>query len=110
MEESPKKSSDSNGVVERGVQEIENEVRSLYLNLQDRIGSKIDARERIVAFVPEYAAYLLNKLHVGEDGKVAYERARGKKPKVCGLWLSSASCFHSECLYFCNYVVDDMGQ
>ena len=45
----------------------------------------MDARERVVAFMPEYAAYLLNRLQQGEDGKVAYERVRGKKPTVLGL-------------------------
>ena len=44
-----------------------------------------EARERIIAFIPEYAAYLVNRLHVRDDDKVAYERARGKKPSVFGL-------------------------
>ena len=35
--------------------------------------------------MPEYAAYLLNRLNVGEDGKVAYERVKGKKPTVLGV-------------------------
>ena len=72
-------------MIERGVQEIENEVRALYLNLQDRIGSKIDARERIVAFIPEYAVYLMNRMMVGPDGKTSYERIKGKKPTILGV-------------------------
>ena len=32
--------------------------------------------------MPEYAAYLMNRLKVGEDGKVPYQRFRGKKPSV----------------------------
>ena len=47
--EAPVKSSGSNGVVERGVQEIEGEIRALFLGLQERLGRKRDARERIVA-------------------------------------------------------------
>ena len=79
MEESPVKSSGSNGIVERAAQGIEGQVRSLYLALQDRLKVKIDARERIVAFIPEYAAYLMNRLEVGKDGKTAYERRRGRR-------------------------------
>ena len=85
VEESPVKSSASNGVVERGVKEIEGQIRVLYLGLQERLGRRLDCRERILAFMPEYAAYLLNRLMVGHDGKVAYERNKGKKPTVLGL-------------------------
>ena len=52
-EESPVKSSGSNGVVERGVQGLEGHIRALYLALQDRLGCPVDARERIIAFIPE---------------------------------------------------------
>ena len=38
-----------------------------------------------MAFLPEYAACLMNRLKKGEDGKVAYERSRGKKPTVLGI-------------------------
>ena len=85
VEESPVKSSGSNGVVERAVQEIEGQIRALFIGLQDRLGFSIDARERVVAFIPEYAAYLLNRLQRGRDGKVPYERLKGKKPTVLGV-------------------------
>ena len=84
-EESPVKSSGSNGIVERGVGEVEGQIRALFLGFQDRIGRKLDARERIVAFIPEYAAYLMNRLMQGKDGKVAYERIKGKKPTILGI-------------------------
>eukprot|EP00973_Karenia_brevis_P019104 2619214-Karenia_brevis.AAC.1 len=35
--------------------------------------------------MPAYAAYLYNRLHRGDDGKVPYERVKGKKPTVVGL-------------------------
>ena len=35
--------------------------------------------------MPEYAAYLLNRLHKGHDGMVAYERVKGKIPSVLGV-------------------------
>ena len=60
-------------------------MRSIYLGLQDRLGRKVSTRERIVAFIPDYAAYLVNRLKKGEDGRVAYERCKGKKPSVMGV-------------------------
>eukprot|EP00973_Karenia_brevis_P035664 4920734-Karenia_brevis.AAC.1 len=67
-------------MVERAVQEIEGRIRSLLLSLEERLNRDIDARERIVAFIPQYAAYLYNRLHRGDDGKVSYERVKGKRP------------------------------
>ena len=60
VEEAPKKSWGSNGVVERAVQEVEGIVRTLFLGLEERLG-KLNAKERIVMYIPEYAAYLLNR-------------------------------------------------
>ena len=52
VEESPTKSSGSNGIVEREVQEIEGKIRSLFLALSMRLKVDIGVRERIVAFIP----------------------------------------------------------
>eukprot|EP00973_Karenia_brevis_P070199 9756400-Karenia_brevis.AAC.1 len=60
-------------------------ITSILLSLEERLGRDIDAKERIVAFIPAYAAYLYNGLHRGEDGKVLYERVKGKKPSVVGI-------------------------
>jgi len=78
-------SSGSNGVVERGVQEMEGEIRKIYLGLENRLGFKVNAKERIIALIPEYAAYLMNRLKEGSDGKVAYQRIKGKKPSVLAI-------------------------
>ena len=67
------------------VQEMEGQIRSLWLGLQSRLGKSLNAKERIVAFIPEYVAYLFNRLHQGTDGKVAYERVKGKRPTVLGI-------------------------
>ena len=79
VEESPVASKGSNGLAEKAVQEIEGQVRALKLALEGRIGQKIDAESRVVAFMAEYAAYLVNRLSVGKDGKTPYERNKGKK-------------------------------
>eukprot|EP00973_Karenia_brevis_P039451 5447137-Karenia_brevis.AAC.1 len=80
VEEAPKNVKRSHGVVERAVQEIAGRIKSILLSLEERLGRDIDAKEGIVAFIPAYAAYLYNRLHRGDDGKVLYERAKGKQP------------------------------
>ncbi len=85
LEESPVKSSGSNGIVERGIQGIEGHIRAIFLALSERLNGKLDSRDRIVMFIPEYAAYLLNRLEIGHDGKTAYESSKGKKPTVIGI-------------------------
>eukprot|EP00973_Karenia_brevis_P080677 11193002-Karenia_brevis.AAC.1 len=70
VEEVPKGSNGSkgsNGVVGRAVQEIEGRTRSLLLSLEERSDREIDATERIVALIPQYAAYQNNSLHRGDD-------------------------------------------
>jgi hypothetical protein len=69
VEESPKQSSGSNGIVERCVQGTEVHLRVILLEFESRVGEEVDAKEPIVTFMPEYAAYLLNRLEVGKDGK-----------------------------------------
>jgi hypothetical protein len=78
-------SSGSNGVVERAVQTIEGQVRVLKLSLEERLGREVPASHCIVMFLAEYAAYLVNRLEVGKDGKTPWERSRGKSASVMGV-------------------------
>ena len=85
VEESPVQSSGSNGRAERAVQTLEGQIRILLLSLERRLGQRVDAKEPIVSYMPEYAAYLLNRMEVGKDGKTPYERCKGKKANVLGV-------------------------
>ena len=42
-------------------------------------------KERVIAFIPDYVAYLITGLEKGEDGRVSYERIKGKKPTIMGV-------------------------
>ena len=57
---------------------------AVFLWFQERLGRMVDAGERIVALIPEYATHLMSRLRKGADGKVAYERRSGKNPSVLG--------------------------
>ena len=46
---------------------------------------RFDPKMPIVTFLPEYCAYLMNRLEVGKDATTAYERVKGKKATVLGI-------------------------
>ena len=82
VENSPVGSSGSNGVVERAVQGVEGQIRTLKLACEERLRIRLRPDDRLVLFLAEYSAHLLNRLEVGKDGKTAYERSRGKRATV----------------------------
>ena len=67
VEQSPEGCSASDGVVEAAVQEMDGIIRALLIAVEEYLGVEVDARERLIAFIPEYAAYLINRLRKGED-------------------------------------------
>ena len=85
VEESPKRSSGSNGVVERAVQTCEGFIRSMKSQLGERYMVRIAAEHPVVAWMRSHAAHLLNCCEIGGDGKTAYERMKGKTATVLGV-------------------------
>ena len=78
-EASPVGSSSSNGIVGRGIQSLEEQVRVLVSALEQRWQAAIPDRHAIWPWLLEYAGYLLNRCNVGADGKTACERTKGKE-------------------------------
>ena len=79
LEQSPMGDSSGNGFIERGVQSVEEMTRVLKLDLERRIGQRIEVTHCVFAWLVEHAVDLLNKFHVAADGKTAFERLKGKK-------------------------------
>jgi len=71
--------SQSNGVAERAVQSVECQARTVLIALQKRLEVKVPVTHKIVTWLVEHAADLLNKFAVGRDGRTAFERLKGKK-------------------------------
>ena len=67
VEESPKHSSASNGVVERAIQACEGQIRSQKSQVDERYMVRLVTDHPLVAWLCEHAAYLLNRLEVGRD-------------------------------------------
>ena len=84
-EQSPVKSSGSNGHVERAIQAVEGQIRVIKDALEAKIKVKVPANHDVVAWLVEFAGVLLNRYGVAADGKTAYERLKGKKSKLLGI-------------------------
>ena len=75
-EASPVGSSGSNGVIERAIQGIKGQRRTLKLVVESRIGVGILSDHDVVPWMIEYAATVINKGLVSEDGKTSYDRLK----------------------------------
>ena len=84
-EASPVGSSGSNGVIERAVQAIESQARTIKLALESRIGMEIPSDHDVIPWIVVYVATMINKGQVGADGKTAYERLKGNPAHLSGL-------------------------
>ena len=84
LEHSPVRASGSNGVVERGIKEIEGQVRAMKSALDEPAGCDVRSTSNVLPWMVEYAAVLLNRYMVGHDGKTAHERSRGKASRMLG--------------------------
>jgi hypothetical protein len=85
VETSPAYSSASNGVVERGIQSVQGQLRVLRSALEEKLEVKIDSGHSIWPWLVEHAAFLLNRGEVGHDGRTSFERCKGKHGRMPGM-------------------------
>ena len=64
---------------------MEGQVRTLELAFESHLGEKVQSDHNFVPWLVEYAAVLLNRVQVGQWGKTAYERLKGKPASLPGL-------------------------
>lgn len=94
MEYVPVGASQSNGAVERAVQEVKAHVRTIRLVLQARYGRKIEEHDHIIPWLVKDAAEQINRfIMVGPDGRTRSERPRGRR------WLRVMAEI-GECLHY----------
>ena len=79
IEESPVGEHKSNGEVENTAQVIQGQLRTLRLGLQSRYKIRLRADHPIMPWVIKHSAFLINVCRVGEDGRTAWERKKGKR-------------------------------
>ena len=81
LEHSPKYDSQANGLVERAVQSLEGQVRTMILALEAKLDNKLAAHDEILPWLAIYAAVRIKRFHVGPDNKTNVERLRGGTSK-----------------------------
>jgi hypothetical protein len=79
LENSPVGESQSNGVAERAVQAAGEHIRVVKLALENKVGIRFPAVRPIMSWIAKRAADMINKFHVGPDGKTSYEIIEGNK-------------------------------
>ena len=79
LENSPVGDSRSNGAAERAVQAVAEQVRVIRRGLEVRLGLKLSCKHPVTCWLVEHCADLISKYQVGDDGKTAYERWKGKR-------------------------------
>ena len=77
--------SKSNGVIERGIQAVQGQLRTMRSAVEEKLAVVLSVEDAIWTWMVEYAGWLLNRGEVGHDGKTAYERCKGKFAKILGI-------------------------
>ena len=81
VENSPVGDSQSNGSIERGIQTYEGQMRTNKIALEKCIGQKIAVNNNIIPWMAMHAGEIVSHHLIGKDGKVAFQRLRGRKMK-----------------------------
>ena len=71
--------SNSNGKVERAIQDFKGLVRTLRSDLESKIGRRIRLDDPIVPWMVRHAAHLINVSRVRHDGRTAFQLMKGRR-------------------------------
>ena len=79
IEESPVGEHQTNGEVERAIQSVQELMRTMKMALQSRYKRRIRGDHPVLPWLVKHAAMIINLCKVGNDGRTAYERRKGKR-------------------------------
>ena len=79
IEQSRVGDSNSNGRVERAIQDFKGLTRTMRSALEDKIKSKISLNDPIVPWMVRHAASVINSTRVRENGRTAYQQMKGRR-------------------------------
>ena len=80
-EHSPVGDHRSNGIAERAVQEVEDQIRVMKAALKRRLGVAIETSHPVMAWMVQHAGAIISRYLVGHDGLTAYQRHRQEMPR-----------------------------
>ena len=73
-ENSPTGESQSNGVIERAIQDVEGMIRTLKDQLECSYNLHLESGHPVLSWLVHHAGVLLSRFQIGVDGNTAYER------------------------------------
>ena len=79
VEHSPVASSQSNGFIERAIQDLQGQVRTVKAATERMIGEKIPKGHCLMWWLVEWCCTVLNRCAKGEDGRTAFQRVKGRQ-------------------------------
>ena len=77
-EHSPIGEHQSNGIAERAVRTVKDQIRTLKSALDARLGKRVPPEATVLLWLIEYSGVLLSRFAIGKDGKTAYQRIKGR--------------------------------
>ena len=80
-EESAAYDSKSNGKIERYIQTVQGQIRSMKDSLEWRLGERVNENHSTLPWMIRHASFIINRFNVGQDGTTPYERWKQKKFK-----------------------------
>ena len=95
--------SKGDGFVERDIQTVEGQHRTLKTALESRLGGAIPMDAHIMPWLAGHAGALLNMFEPSDDGKVPVQRLRGRK-------MHTPLVEFGECIQFMPLNVADLGK
>ena len=78
-EQPPRGESQANGKIEEAGRTVRGMAKVLKDQMENKAGIQIDSDAGVMQWAVRWAAMLLSRFKLGEDGKTAYERQKGKK-------------------------------
>ena len=81
-----------NGIIERAVELFAGQARALKAALEFRMGAGVPPVARILCWLVEFAAYLMNRCDIGSDGKTPLQRLHGGKDNTPLFWNRRRFC------------------
>ena len=81
---SPEGDHAANGLAEVGVREIKAQTRNLRSQLEQRLGNRIDEKDPLMSWIPQYAANCVSMYRLMDDGRTLDQRRCGKTLETSG--------------------------
>ena len=70
---------DSNGTIERAIQDVEGQCRTMRSALEERVKERITLNSPVTPWLIRHAAYLITRCRVGPNGRTAFQVMKGRK-------------------------------